>query len=175
MPPHTAYFTSSVTLDVSCQNADPLYSSSKQGPLSGVAEPVVYGIQRKSVSFNEVVRAKKTVHITDFSAEEIRCCWYKDADYEEMKRDLHLEVNLLENDCLVEKPSCMTHSTRGLEMFSSTIIGRARREIKCHARKAVLEEQRLQREEGSYDPEFIAEIYSGVTKAAGKIAIAAAC
>jgi len=132
---------------------------------------------KKSVSFNELVRAKRTIHISDFSAEEVRCCWYKDEDYEVMKQDIRFEVNLLENDCIIETLSSrkMSHTLRGLEVFSSTTIGRARREIKRQARNTVLEEQSLQREEGSYDPEFIAEIYSKVTKAASQIAIKAAC
>ena len=176
MPPHSAYFTGSVTVDVSCQHADPCYSSNK-GPLSAFVEPVVSGPphgQRKSVSFNEVVRAKKTIHISNFTAEEIRCCWYMDEDYEVMKQDLRFEVNLLENDCLIENPSSTNHTARGLDTFSSTIVGRARREIKRQARNTVLEEQKLQQEEGSYDPEFIAEIYAKVTKAASQIAIEAA-
>ena len=175
MPPHSAYFTTSVTLDINCQNADPCYQSSK-GPLSAtVVEPVVYEThkQHKTVSFHEVVKAKKTIHISDFSAEEIRSCWYKDEDYEVMKRDVRFEVNLLENDCLVENQSMMTRTARGLEIYSST-AGQVRREIKRRARNAVLEEQRLQREEGSYDPEFIAEIYSMLTKNASQNAIAAA-
>lgn len=178
MPPHSAYFTTSVTLDINCQNADPCYQSSK-GPLSAtVVEPVVYEThkQHKTVSFHEVVKAKKTIHISDFSAEEIRSCWYKDEDYEVMKRDVRFEVNLLENDCLVENQSVMTRTARGLGIFSSSTAGRIRRETKRRACNAVLEEQRLQREEGSYDPEFIAEIYSILTKTASNIAIdEAAC
>lgn len=171
MSPHSTYFTSSVTVDITCQHADSCYSS--KGPLSSI----VLDKPKKSVSFNELVRAKKTIHISDFSAEEVRCCWYKDDDYEEMKRDIRFEVNLLENDCIIETLSSrkMSHTLRGLEVFSSTTIGRARREIKRQARNTVLEEQILQREEGSYDPEFIAEIYSKVTKAASQIAIKAAC
>lgn len=169
MPPHTTYFSSTVTLDVAREHADPSYSSSK-GPLVSTVE--THRKFTKSVSFNEIVRAKRTMHISNFSAEEIRCCWYNNSDYEVMKGDLQFEVSLLENDCLVEKPTCtMTHSSRGLEMFSSTITGRARREIKRQARNTVLEEQRLQREEGSHDPEFLAEVYSVVTKAASQIAI----
>lgn len=166
-------------MDVSCQHADPTFSPGK-GPLSGV-DRVVNGISccppkpRKSVSFNQVVRAKRTIHISDFTAEEIRSCWYKGQEYEVMKQDLRFEVKLLENDCFIENPSRMTHTSRGLEFFSSTMNGRARRETKRHARNAVLEEQRLQREEGSYDPEFIADIYSAVTKAANQLAIQRAC
>jgi hypothetical protein len=187
MPPHSAYFTDSVTVDVCCQHSEPCYSSNK-GPQSEVVEqpvvvvvvsPVIHSQRSrttKSVSFNEVVRAKKTMHISNFTAEEIRCCWYKEEEYEVMKQDLRFEVNLLENDCVIENTTSGTnHTARGLEMFSSTIIGRARREIKSQARTVVLEEQRLQREEGSYDPEFIAEVYVAVTKAASQIAIQAAC
>lgn len=97
-----------------------------------------------------------------------------------MMQDIRSEVNHLEkNDhvdsCLVVKQSEeeMTRTTRGLEIFSLT-ARQVRQEIKHLAWTVVLEEQRLQREEGSYDPDFIADIYSAATKAASEIAITAA-
>ncbi len=167
MPPQTAFLADSVINEIARQHADPCYSRSK----NIFFEPM-YNKPSKSVSFNEVVKAKKTIHVANFSAAEVKSCWYTDEDFEMMKRAVRFEVNLLENDCLEEKDN-MRRSMRGLRMFT-TAGGKFRRESKRRARNAVLKEQELQRKEGSNDPEYIAEIYAVATNRACKVALEAA-
>ncbi len=167
MPPQTAIFADSAINEIARQYADPCYSTSKN-----IAFEHMYYKPSKSVSFKEVVKAKKTIHVTNFSAEEVKSCWYTDEDFEIMKREVRFEVDLFENDCLDEKDN-MRRSMRGLRMFTSA-GGKLRRESKRRARNAVLKEQELQRKEGSNDPEYIAEIYAMATKRACKVALDAA-
>lgn len=173
MPPQTAYLRNHVSVDVSRHHADPCYLATKS--LS-----VEHGCfkHQKEVSFNEVVKAKKTIHISNFSTDEIDNCWYTENDFEVMKRDVRFEVNLLENECIKDEGECeqgeMRHSTRGLQMFTKA-GSKLRRECKRFSRNVVIEEQELQREEGSNDAEYIAEIYAMATKSARRLALEAAC
>lgn len=166
MPPQTAFINSFVVDITTREHAG---SCLEKGPL---VVPISYK-PRKSVSFNEVVKAKKTIHIDNFTCDEIRGYWYKPDDFEIMKRDVRFEANLLENDCLIEEAHNMRHSKRGLAMYTAT-GAKQRSESKRRGRSIVLEEQELQREEGSNDPEYIAEIYAAASKAARSAALAAA-
>ncbi len=149
MPPYTSYNVSLVA-NFALEQAEPCHFSSK-GPLEHSTRPT------KSVSFNERVRAKKTVHFVDFTEQETQDYWYADDDFVRMKHDVHFEVNLLENECLHQDTP--KYCRRGIE--SHTRDGAKRRSAnKTKSRNVVLEEQALQRKEGSNDSDYIAEIYA---------------
>ncbi len=108
----------------------------------------------RRVSFNKRVVAKKIIHVSDYTASEIRACWYNKREFEKIKNECIDEVSELINDeSKVDK-----REIRGLEFFIESIVG-ARQEARQMGIWEVLQEQRLQQEEGSFDPEFIAEIY----------------
>lgn len=159
MPP----FSNDNTLAVKFpgEHAEPCLSPSK-GPL--------HQSQRKSVNFNERVRAKKCLHYTDFSDEEVKAYWYTEEDFKTMKNAVRFEVNLLENGCLDPNTTSTQYCCRGLENFTPEGIKR-RMSNKNHCFAVVLEEQHLQREEGSFDQEYIAEIYEKAVASARRAAL----
>lgn len=153
MPPFSGYNVS-LESNYPLEQSEPCLAPSK-GPLadSHARKP------RKSVSFNERVRAKKTIHFADFSEQETSAYWYSDDDFIRMKQDVHFEVNLLENECLQQDTS--NYCRRGLEYYTSDGAKR-RSSNKRKSRNVVFEEQKLQRSEGSNDQDYIAEIYAAV-------------
>ena len=138
------------------EQSEPCKLSSK-GPLvlsTKSAKP-----RRQTVTFDERVRAKKTTHFADFSDDEKNAYWYSEEEYLRMKQDVRFEVNLLENQCL--QSDTISYCGRGLEYYTSQGAS-----IRCankkKSRKVVLDEQALQRSEGSNDQEYIAEIYENI-------------
>lgn len=155
MPPHST-FEPSVVVSFAADHADASHPVAK-GPLTHLPSFAATTTATRKVSFNERVRAKKTIHITDFSEDEVQAYWYGDDEFRRIKRDVKFEASLLENECLEENDS--KYCGRGLENFTTS--GAKRRNAnKRRGRSIVLEEQELQREEGSNDPDFIAETYS---------------
>jgi len=136
----------------SSEHAQPCISEPK-GPLVPLKK------SRKSVTFNERVRAKKSIHFADLTDEEIQDYWYTEADFETMKNGVRFEATLLENGCLHPAVASTRYCNRGLEAFTPE-GARRRTKNKKYCRTVVIEEKRLQREEGSYDQEYIAEIYA---------------
>lgn len=172
MPPQNAFMIDSVVVANAIREQADLCSPPSK---IGQHQPLHYKT-RKSVSFHQVVKAKKTIHVNDLSAEELRAYWYKSEDYESMKKDARFEADLLENGCLVEhESSCtvMKRCRRGLDVFTR-MGSKQRSETKRRGHAIVMEEQDLQREEGSNDPEYIAEVYASVSKEACAAAIAVA-
>ena len=104
----------------------------------------------KRVSFKESVKARKIIHINDFSSEEVTACWYDEAEYDVIKSLAFTEA-FGSSD---KDPRCL----RGLEHFGQP-VAEAREENRNSALLVVLQEQQLQRQEGSCDPEYIAQIY----------------
>jgi hypothetical protein len=153
MPPHTTC-NANIVVSNSAEHAETCLAPSSKGPLTPL--PKATG---KSVSFNERVWAKKTIHCNDFSEEEIQSYWYCDEGFRRIKREVKFEANLLENQCIEE--SSKKYCSRGLEYFTHS-GSKVRRINKSRARSLVMEEQELQRDEGSNDPEYIAEVYAFV-------------
>lgn len=135
-----------------------------------VSSPLKTTRHTKSVSFNSAVRAKKYVHLTDFSDEEIQQAWYTNQDMQEMRNQARFVANLFQNG-LLEHDS-HDYCQRGVEKFMQDF---ANHETQTHRRamiQAVLHEQNLQRNEGSYDPDFIAELSASLTQSAHSKAMA---
>lgn len=78
-----------------------------------------------------------------------------------MKREVKFEASLLENECFELDGVPRIH--RGLECFTSA-GARQRSTNKKAGVDIVITEQELQFDEGSNDPEYIAEIYAEVAE-----------
>lgn len=170
MPPHTSYddkflvsFSTAEHDDQqACCRHHPDAAAKQQGRAS-LTRPLPPALtrRRKSISFNERVLAKKTLHLADLTEEETQACWYAEDEFRRIKRDVLFEANLLENEFLLEQEQGGNgkYCPRGLEHLT-TLGAEQRSANKRQSLSVVLEEQKLQREEGSYDPAFIAEIYA---------------
>lgn len=139
-----------LSVSISSEHAEPRLATSK-GPLTPSPK------EAKGVTFNERVKAKKTIHISDFSEQEIESYWYTEEEFSRMKKDVRFESNLVENECLGQEST--RYCIRGLENFTPDGANK-RIKNKEECRAIVLEEQYLQHKEGSNDQEYIAEIYS---------------
>lgn len=120
----------------------------------------------KSVAFNEKVAAKKTIHINDYTDEEVHACWYTHQENEIIKSESLLESSALLESEAADDDDYGKNCFRGLEHYIKP-IAEQRLAHKDAALCAVLEEQELQREEGSFDPEYIAEIYENIASLSG--------
>ena len=119
----------------------------------------------KSVTFKPTVAARKTIHINNYTAEEIFACWWTDEEHTMIQKRTLLEASALLETEVTEEADYQKSCFRGLELYVKHIAekGTAHKDA---ALRAVLQEQSLQREEGSYDPEYIAEIYQDCTSLA---------
>jgi hypothetical protein len=150
MAPHTS-FDAKIVVSFSAEHAEAFQASSK-GPLLTPLPKAT-----RSVSFDERVRAKKTMHLADFSEEELEATWYCEEEKRRIKRDVEFEANLLANDCL--EGDSNKYCSRGLEVFTPS-GSKQRSANKRRGRSLVVKEQELQREEGSNDQAYIAEMYA---------------
>ena len=121
--------------------------------------------QRKFVSFNEDIAVRTTSTVSAYSDAEIQAYWFQNDEFRRIKKNVKFEAHLLEKDCLDDDSNM--YCSRGLEPF--TTAGTKRRTANMRrVLTLVLEEQELQREEGSNDPEYIAEIYAACQAVARK-------
>lgn len=117
--------------------------------------PTTQGAKGSAVRFFERVQVRKTIHVKNFTKDEIDACWYSDQDFDCMRDDVYIAGNLIDEGLLeTDNEDCCR---RGAEDHAP-LQSRRRRKIKRAVREAVKEEQRLQWEENSSDPEFIAQI-----------------
>jgi hypothetical protein len=116
---------------------------------------------QRSVSFNPLVQALRTLHIIDYSDEELRSTWHTALDYDRIKRENRTTIRLMMcGGC--GSPLSLVDSVRyfprGLE--ASTREGSNKRRLnKLQSRSAVIDEQELQNAEGQCDPELLADVY----------------
>lgn len=142
MPPYSAY---DVSPAVSFQQSDPV---SNKRPLH----------ERRSVTFNESVRVKRTIHVANFSEDEHEAYWCSPYEYRLMKKNIKSEVELLDSGLMLLEAN-PEFCSRGIEHLTSA--GSERRMAnKLRGRAVVIEEQALQREEGSDDQLYVAQIYA---------------
>jgi hypothetical protein len=117
---------------------------------------------KRTVAFAPTVTGNTTLHVNDYSNDEIQSCWFNDVEYKAIKKDIRFAAKLLtDNNGLLGKDD--EHDCqRGLEMHTRKGAHR-RLQNKLVARQAVLDEQNLQWEEGVYDPEYLAMVYQVVS------------
>jgi hypothetical protein len=123
--------------------------------VSSVATP------KPSISFNPNVHVKLTIHIDDYSEEEIAASWYCEDELKTIKSELTKTVLLMANACIM--PNSERLCSRGIECFTSE--GRAiKKQRKEEARVAVFDEQDYQFDNDIFDPEVIADDYLDQTR-----------
>lgn len=116
--------------------------------------------REKLVQFFPMVEMHETLHVNDYTRDEIAHVWYSEAEFAGMRADQKLALDLFEFGIYTDKDQdCL----RGLE--ARTRWGaKERRYNKELGRAAVFQEQSLQEYDSKYDPEAIARAYASATK-----------
>jgi hypothetical protein len=131
-------------------------------PTQPVKVPLVASAAPKpSISFNPNVLVNLTIHIDEYSEEEIAASWYCEDELKTIKSELTETLLLMANACIM--PSSERLCSRGIESFTSKgqAIKKHRRE---EAREAVFDEQEYQFENDIFEPEMIADAYLEQTR-----------
>ena len=114
----------------------------------------------KSVSFSRNVCVKRTLHINNYSDNEIEATWLGDSDYERIRKEMDYTIDLMERRKAIDSGK---YTTRGLE--SRTTKGAFQRfQNKLVARKVVLDEQDLQWSSGVKSTEMLSKAYQIASK-----------
>ena len=110
---------------------------------------------KKTVSFSTCVKVRTTIHINDYTHEEIKAAWYAKEETSMICQDISTTIQLMFNGIDInEKYYCK----RGLECL--TLEGaKSKREKRRAAWDAVLNEQIDQQHHGVCDDGKIASIY----------------
>ena len=129
--------------------------------------------------FDPVVRGRHTMHINDYTAREKAACWSSAAERRAMREDMCDAIQQLIDDPNKQDNDGDSSSSGDADAALFCRRGLVRHlpdeahercQRKAAARQAVLVEQRLQTEEGSNDPEYIAMIYAGACESSREAA-----
>lgn len=140
-----------------CNNDDSFDSkSSSSQPLSPPPLPLP---QRKEVSFKANARAKRCLHLNNYTDEEIASTWYSRDELDEVRHEARLSVEIIvvagrgEANLDVEE-----YCLRGIEFL--TLEGaKHKMENKMAAWDALFDEQDLQLEDGTSDLDMLSMVY----------------
>jgi hypothetical protein len=116
----------------------------------------------RSVSFAACVDVFEIPHINDLEEQDIQAIWWSKEDFRCFKAEIRKTLNsMIEFGWLFQETedSC----SRGLENCISQRLS-IRNSRRASAARAILFEQRLQWDEGSHDPEYIADVYTEISK-----------
>ena len=80
--------------------------------------------QHKSISFNNIVKVRQSIHVLDYTDDEISACWYNDTEFDTIRANIAYELHLLQNGLLQESNECCR---RGLESFSARLMAQRRK------------------------------------------------
>lgn len=117
--------------------------------------------QKRVVSFGKTVHYREIRNIRDFSRTEVEAIWMTLPDYQIIKAMVKTTIiMMMKGEQISEEDP--DFCTRGLE-FRTKVGSRVRQDNKLRARFAVLNEQDLQRDEGFFDPQYIAMACSEVS------------
>jgi hypothetical protein len=111
---------------------------------------------RKKVYFSHKIRIKPTLHIRDYTQEEIEATWFSKTDFENIKADMRFALGLLRAGILDQ--DTISYCRRGLECRTKEGV-RKRMFNKASTRNAVLDEQDRQWDIFVTDSEAIAKVY----------------
>ena len=111
-------------------------------------------VSRKRVTFCEKVKARRTIHLNNYTDDEIDACWYSDLEYYAMKEEIRAVAHLLQEGIV----DIHEDVARGLESRCSSGASR-RRELRQAAIDAVLDEQEYQDSCRTCDPDYMALMY----------------
>jgi len=108
---------------------------------------------RKRVSFCPVALVRHTLHINDYSLEEVKACWYDATDSKRIKHDVLHAAKLLSKGLLEQDTN--DYCRRGLEGCLKSYAS-ARVKTRMAVQNVVFDEQHLQWEMGFPSDESIA-------------------
>jgi hypothetical protein len=122
----------------------------------------------RAVSFDVDVKVFPVPHIHDFDEHQIDEIWWNPEDFRRFKANCKQIVRSMNREELDTTSSFAVFlneeqdiCTRGLERFSASQC-QVRAVRRFEATEAVLMEQSLQRDEDSYDPEYISTLYQKI-------------
>lgn len=131
----------------------------------------------KRVDFNGRVKIRKTLHVSDYSDEEMLACWFSHEESKRFRQDALFIAQLAKDGHISSSPEnedSPVHCLRGLEMYTGSNEAKRRQQRKAAVRWALLKEMDLQHEEGGCDANYIAELYNKASASCVAIARALA-
>jgi hypothetical protein len=119
---------------------------------------------KKSVSFLSFLKAITVLHINDYTEKEIENTWFSRTEYMVIRSDItRALVEMKQNH--QEAPAARRLSQDKHWFCPCGPEGKERkRRVRHHAIAAVLDQQELQRKEGRYEPDLLAQVYNSVTR-----------
>lgn len=108
----------------------------------------------RRVHWNQKVEKKRHYRVQDLSADERDAVWYTEADTKIILAMAKVTVKMMMKG---EPCDDIDYCSRGLEGKTPT-GSKKRQKNKLRVRKALLEEQDIQREEGVLDPDYLAQV-----------------
>lgn len=116
--------------------------------------------QSKSVSFDPKCRAKRTIHLKDYTADDISSCWYTERELSEQRRkSVRIISKIAEGG-----GKAGNYCVRGLDRLTPK-AAEERYNVQLDVYLAVLREQHTQYLTGKHDVEAIAQKYRDVSAA----------
>mmetsp|Transcript_52788 Transcript_52788/g.152205 ORF Transcript_52788/g.152205 Transcript_52788/m.152205 type:complete len:213 (-) Transcript_52788:207-845(-) len=109
---------------------------------------------KKNVHWNKKVEKKRHYRIQDLMPEEREAVWYNESDSKIILAMAKVTVKMMMKG---EPCDDVDYCSRGLEGKTPT-GSKQRQKNKLRVRKAVLEEQEIQREEGVLDDDYLGEV-----------------
>ena len=140
---------------------DQATSSSRLDHKQPPAQPISPKASR-TVSFSASVRVRPTLHLNDYSDDEVEQCWYASYEFKAMKHQVKVGAKFMDKGILVVQGE--DFPTRGLEIFTKKQSQQRVRDRRASS-DAVFNEQSLQQTQGIVDSEAIARVYRSVSVA----------
>lgn len=117
---------------------------------------------QRSVTFRPHVDVRLMLHLNDMTDDERKDVWFCHREYAAIKRGISFTVNIMQKGGYYSKIMLggidERHCIRGLE-YRIRSGGRARKENKRRALRAVLEEQDSQTQDGFFDDNLIRRVF----------------
>ena len=126
----------------------------------------------KHVTFNKLVMVVPHEHINNFSDQEIRDSWYNKRELDQIKTDI---IDTVQNKMATrgshyDETGESSYCTRGLE-YRTRLGMEQRKNTRCNAWDAVLDEQDRQWCNGEYNDERLAQVYMACTRKSVRVAL----
>ena len=121
--------------------------------------------KKKSVSFRNSVRCRRTISLNQYTKEEINACWVTEDESKSIRSDVKFASNLLASGFLDSDTE--QHCRRGLE-YQTTLGALRRNRIQVATREPVLNEQDIQHHQCGIivEPSLIAAAYQPISQSA---------
>jgi hypothetical protein len=110
--------------------------------------------KQKHIHWNHKVEKKRHYRVQDLSPDERESIWYTEGDTKIILAMAKVTVKMMMKG---EPCDDVDYCSRGLEGKTPT-GSKKRQKNKLRVRKALLEEQEIQREEGVLDPDYLAQV-----------------